>query len=126
MPDAVEEHTPPKRWLGKWVREEKFWQDVTTRTLAALIVIFFGYLYAVIAGYVGKPNASRAVAALLATSALAVLAGAYVRMVVKLWRADRRMGPIGPFVILVTLPVGLAIIGLLALAAASLLQQFFG
>lgn len=40
-------------YLKKWLREEKFWQDVTTRTLAGGIVVILGFLLANATGLFG-------------------------------------------------------------------------
>ena len=41
---------PEPRYLSKWVREETFWKDVTTRTLAGLIVVFVAWGVGIAAG----------------------------------------------------------------------------
>jgi hypothetical protein len=45
-----------KVWLTAWVREEAFWRDVTTRTLAILVSGLILYLLALLAGYVKRPD----------------------------------------------------------------------
>lgn len=47
---------PAWRRPATWVREESFWRDVATRTLAALISALIIYLFAVAAGYIGRPS----------------------------------------------------------------------
>ncbi|OBB38026.1 hypothetical protein [Mycolicibacterium fortuitum] len=86
MAETKEERTPPSRWLAKWVREEKFWQDITTRTLSALIVVLLGYVYAILAGYVGAPNVPRLVAAALLVTLTAALSIAYTVYAVRRWK----------------------------------------
>jgi hypothetical protein len=46
MTDPLEEATKvrPRDWPAKWVREETFWREMTTRTLSALLasgIVFF-------------------------------------------------------------------------------------
>lgn len=42
---------PPLSWPGKWVREESFWREMTTRTLSGLLVAAVVALAAVFAGF---------------------------------------------------------------------------
>src|SRR4051794_40172973 len=44
-----------RRWLAKWVKEESFWRDVITRTLAILISGAIIYIFALIVGYLHPP-----------------------------------------------------------------------
>ena len=83
MPNAAEERerTPPSRWVLKWLREEVFWRDVASGTVSTLIVLFLGYVYAILAGYIGKPNMWRASFAVLFLAALVVVTIAYIRQI---------------------------------------------
>lgn len=42
----------PWQWPGEWVKDEKFWREVTARALSGLIVIGLGALGAVAAGII--------------------------------------------------------------------------
>lgn len=46
----------PWRWPGVWFRQESFWRDVASRTLAAVFAAGIVYVFAVAGGYVSKPN----------------------------------------------------------------------
>lgn len=47
----------PWQWPSDWIRDEKFWRDVTARAASGIIVLFVGYWGAVILGYIQQPNA---------------------------------------------------------------------
>jgi hypothetical protein len=123
MPDGDGDRPPSTRWLSKWLREEKFWQDITTRTLAALIVIFLGYVYAVLAGYVGAPNMWRVWVAGVVTVVVAALAFVYLRWAVHSWR-QKVNGPFSmwKFWVLLTAPFALAVGQALVFGAYWLMQ----
>ncbi len=77
----VEDRQPFHRWPRKWVREESFWRDVTTRTLAAAIVGILAFVYARFAGYFAGPETSDLVRG--AAGIVALLSGvAFVATVV--------------------------------------------
>jgi hypothetical protein len=84
-----EERVPATRWLRKWLREEKFWQDITTRTLSALIVVLLGYLYAVLAGYVGAPNMWRLGLSAVVVAMLAAFVIVYIIAMADEWKTSR-------------------------------------
>jgi hypothetical protein len=46
----------PWRWPGVWVRQESFWRDVGSRTLSAVFAAAIVYVFAIVAGYVSKPD----------------------------------------------------------------------
>ena len=46
----------PWQWPREWFRDEKFWRDVGSRTLAAVIAAGIIYLFAVAGGYVARPK----------------------------------------------------------------------
>ncbi len=63
-------HTEKERrlWLGDWMREESFWRDVATRTLAIVISGAVVYVLALAGGYVQRPDVRRvAIAVSLST-----------------------------------------------------------
>lgn len=130
MTDPAEERTPPSRWLQKWVREEKFWRDVVTRTLAALIVVFLGYLYAIMAGYVGAPNMWRVWVSCIVAIALAVLIAVCVRSAVKISKLEMGVGAgnlrVGWLYLLMLTPVVAALAISIAIGVSKLLQLLWG
>ena len=69
--------TSPLKWPLQWVREEKFWQDVATRTLSAIIAAGFLYLFAVGAGYVTSPDTTRILKGLVVSIGPFVVAGVF-------------------------------------------------
>lgn len=56
MADGQNEPVKPSGWLVLWFRDEKFWRDVASRTVSGLIVLLIGYVYAVVSGYIARPN----------------------------------------------------------------------
>ncbi|WP_437773541.1 hypothetical protein [Arthrobacter sp. KNU40] len=46
----------PLRWPGEWLRDEKFWRDVASRTASGLIILFVGYWTALIIGFIKTPD----------------------------------------------------------------------
>ncbi|MFC9420027.1 hypothetical protein [Bacillus mobilis] len=46
----------PWQWPGAWMRDEKFWKDVASRTASGLLVVIIGLLYAGAAGYITQPD----------------------------------------------------------------------
>lgn len=50
MSSAEPPQQPTPRGLSKWVREESFWKDVTTRTIAGLIVVMVVWGVGIVAG----------------------------------------------------------------------------
>lgn len=54
--DAEKPSSPWYRWPAEWSRDEKFWRDVGSRTLAGIIVVFVAWLGAIAFGYLQKPE----------------------------------------------------------------------
>lgn len=50
----------PWRWPGMWFKDEKFWRDVGSRTLAAVFAAGVIYVCALLGGYVQRPNTALA------------------------------------------------------------------
>jgi hypothetical protein len=127
-----DERTPPSRWLLKWMREEKFWQDVTTRALAAIIVIFLSYLYAILAGYVRQPNVWRSLLSALVLAALVALAIVHVRWVMRQWQKGPHATDVGwpiyspRLLVLITEPFVLGLAAALIYGASRLFQALWG
>lgn len=48
---SPEDPGPTVWWPAKWVREESFWRDVTTRSLSAVIVLI---LVGIVNGYIKR------------------------------------------------------------------------
>jgi hypothetical protein len=48
--------SPFWHWPGMWFRDEAFWRDVASRTLAALVSATVIFVVAVAAGYLGRPD----------------------------------------------------------------------
>ncbi|NHW45936.1 sulfite exporter TauE/SafE family protein [Paenarthrobacter sp. MSM-2-10-13] len=61
MSETVETETKSKpwQWLGEWMRDEKFWRDVASRTLAGALVVAMGYLVAVANGLLAVPSVAQ-------------------------------------------------------------------
>ena len=60
MTNPAEEPTSrPWQWPREWFHDEKFWRDVGSRTLAAVIAAGIVYVFALAAGYVARPNILR-------------------------------------------------------------------
>ncbi len=81
----------PLRWPGEWLRDQSFWRDVATRTLAGLIVALVIFAVGVTAGLVpaGVLWALLVMAAAMALLiALSVWSG--VRLTKRLVGASRR------------------------------------
>ncbi|MDQ0869008.1 multisubunit Na+/H+ antiporter MnhB subunit [Arthrobacter sp. V1I9] len=55
----AEKQSKPWQWPGEWMRDEKFWRDVGSRTIAGFIVVILGYFSAIGLGYVQQPNYRR-------------------------------------------------------------------
>lgn len=62
---AEQTDVPPSRWLGIWVRDQAFWRDVASRTLAGLIVVGFTVLAGSAVGLIRLPQVATALAGLL-------------------------------------------------------------
>ncbi len=52
----TEKKSKPWQWPGEWVKDEKFWREVTARATSALIVVLIGYIAAMVLGYVSTPT----------------------------------------------------------------------
>lgn len=55
--EKTEAKAKPWQWPGEWARDEKFWRDVGSRTIAGILVVAFGYLAALAGGYISQPSA---------------------------------------------------------------------
>ena len=55
MMEQSKEPVRPWHWPRIWWHDENFWREVTTRAVAALIVLLIGYLFATAAGYIRLP-----------------------------------------------------------------------
>ncbi|WP_153008351.1 hypothetical protein [Rhodococcus pyridinivorans] len=44
------------QWPARWVRDQKFWQQVAASTIASLIVAFILYIGAITLGYIQGPQ----------------------------------------------------------------------
>ncbi|PTT22794.1 hypothetical protein DBR36_01295 [Microbacterium sp. HMWF026] len=70
--DAADDSRPlERRGLEKWVREESFWKDITTRTIAGLITVFTVWVVGVLTGVF---NSEGALEGLMRLVELAVIA----------------------------------------------------
>ena len=58
----------------KWLKEESFYRDITTRTLSIAVVALVGYVFALTAGYVASPS-GRSIAIFVVLAVALVLAG---------------------------------------------------
>jgi hypothetical protein len=56
VPAVTGDEGKPWRWPGQWMRQESFWRDVGSRTLAAVFAAGIVYVFAVAAGYVSRPD----------------------------------------------------------------------
>ncbi|MFJ4029527.1 hypothetical protein ACIPWF_19280 [Paenarthrobacter sp. NPDC089989] len=52
----TETKSKPWQWPAEWMRDEKFWRDVASRTLSGLLVVLLGYAAAVWLGYIKTPD----------------------------------------------------------------------
>jgi multisubunit Na+/H+ antiporter MnhC subunit len=46
----------PWQWPGEWLRDEKFWKDVATRTVSGALVVFIVFLVGVSNGLLKVPT----------------------------------------------------------------------
>lgn len=51
----VDEKSKPWRWPGEWIRDEKFWKDVASRTLSGVLAVGVIYVYGLAVGYFQTP-----------------------------------------------------------------------
>lgn len=75
--------TPPSkpwRWPGEWLRQESFWRDVGSRTLAGVFAGLLLYIGAVLLGYVQRPGVWRVllVVSTLTLAAIGAIVVGYV------------------------------------------------
>ena len=56
--DSTPDQEAPGWWLWpvKWITDQSFWRDVTSRALSGLIVAAVAYLFAILAGYLSAPG----------------------------------------------------------------------
>ncbi|QHF24215.1 hypothetical protein GTU73_09455 [Rathayibacter sp. VKM Ac-2804] len=75
----------PWNWPREWWYDEKFWREVTTRTiagvLAALIVLLLSYLTALILGIFKLPSARQIISVVLLVAAVPLVLMGLVRIV---------------------------------------------
>jgi hypothetical protein len=64
----------PWQWPGVWMRDEDFWRDVGSRTLATVFAAAIVYTFALAAGYVRSPNGVDVLLLWVAPAALAAVA----------------------------------------------------
>ncbi len=76
----------PQHWAKRWWREESFWKDVTTRTLAILIAGLVVFLVGILLGYVSRPDVWPTVLLISFITFVASVAGFIT------WRYRRRTG----------------------------------
>lgn len=74
---------------AKWLKEESFYRDITTRALSIAVVALVAYIYAVATGYLQTPSGSGLVV-ILALTFMVVLSGFVVRA------RFREGGPVSP------------------------------
>jgi hypothetical protein len=52
--------SPWYRWPGEWRRDEKFWREVATRTIAGVLALWIvssaAWLFLVVTGYLAQPK----------------------------------------------------------------------
>ena len=69
----------PWRWPAEWVRDEKFWRDVATRTASGILVVAISYHFAVFMGYIQNPGVWNSIGAFISsvavTSGVGLIAG---------------------------------------------------
>ncbi|QOH56229.1 hypothetical protein [Rhodococcus rhodochrous] len=66
--DDTENHSDETRWWqwpARWVRDQKFWQQVAASTIASLIVAFILYIGAITLGYIQGPQGRPLIALIL-------------------------------------------------------------
>jgi cation transport ATPase len=51
----------PWQWPGEWVKDEKFWREVTARATSGLLVVFVGYIAAMVLGYISTPTGKQTI-----------------------------------------------------------------
>jgi hypothetical protein len=68
--EQVEEKIKARRWLGVWVKDEKFWKDVAANTVAGIILAIILYVFAVIMGYIQNPGLWQSIGAFLSSIAV--------------------------------------------------------
>ncbi len=47
-----------RRWVGKWIRSERFWRDVASQALGGLVVLAAGAIAATAAGLLSSEQAA--------------------------------------------------------------------
>jgi hypothetical protein len=67
------------RWPREWFRDQGFWKDVASRTLAAVIAAAILFIFAVAGGYVGRPSVWPIVLVGSATCSVVLALVMYVR-----------------------------------------------
>lgn len=58
---STPKQSPWYRWAGEWRRDEKFWREIATRTIATLLALFItsvvAYVSLLVTGFLAQPNA---------------------------------------------------------------------
>ena len=67
---AEETDVPPSRWLSVWVRDQSFWRDVASRTLAGFIVVGLTVLAGGAVGLIRLPEVALLLSGLLLAAVL--------------------------------------------------------
>lgn len=118
---TAEEKRKPWQWPAKWVREEKFWQDVATRTLSAIFAAGLLYIGAIALGYIQGPT-GRGVVALVMS--VVVLPGLFLwALIAHMSRRYRKQIEQGEYRLIgyswwVAIPLTVSMVGLLYVSIA--------
>lgn len=93
--------TPPSGWLATWLRDERFWRDVTSNTLAGVAVVTVTVVAGWASGILKVPG-----------EAVAVFAGVVVAgLGVSVWVRRPKRGPKWVLVTLEYLALALVLFG---------------
>jgi len=78
MSEQVEKvKVKPWQWPAEWVKDEKFWRDVATRTAAGLIVGLIGYVFLVLQGVIQSPSFWDSIASFFAAIGITGASGGF-------------------------------------------------
>jgi hypothetical protein len=53
--EETEVKSKPWQWPGEWMKDEKFWKDVATRTVSGVLTVGVIYVYGLAVGYFKSP-----------------------------------------------------------------------
>lgn len=81
----VAEKSKPWQWPGEWMKDEKFWKDVASRTLSGVLAVGIIYLYGLAVGYFKTP-------VIVGTTLLAIGAGGFAIVLILLGIVVHRVG----------------------------------